>query len=182
MKIEGESLVPGPRERVFALFVDEAVLRRCVPGVKKLEREGEDRFAGTLEVGVGSVKGVYDGTVTFKERAPPERLVMQVEAKGKQGFAKGTGSLRFEGVEAGGRPATRVVYEGDVQVGGTIASVGQRMVQGAAKVMAGQFFAAIEAEAKALEAQAPPPRQGPFLNLVRWLLSVVRGLLRPRAA
>lgn len=182
MKIDGEALVPGARERVFALLVDEAVLRRCVPGVQALERDGDDRFKGRLEVGVGSVKGVYDGTVTFKEKVEPERLVMLVEAKGKQGFAKGTGSLRLEAVDCGGKPATRVLYEGDVQVGGTIASVGQRMVQGAAKVMAGQFFAAVEAEAKAVEAQAPPPKQGPFRNLLRWLLSIVRGWVRPRPA
>jgi hypothetical protein len=70
-----------------------------------------------------------------------------------------------------------VVYEGDVQIGGTIAAVGQRMLSGAATMMTGQFFAAIEAEAKAAAAQAPPPRQGALINFLRWILALVRRLV-----
>ncbi|MBI3268982.1 MAG: carbon monoxide dehydrogenase subunit G [Planctomycetes bacterium] len=198
MKIDGEYLMPGSRARVFALLVDPAVLQRCVPGCKRLEREADHRYVATLEVGIGSVKGLFEGSVELAEQVPPERLVMLVEGKGKPGFAKGKGSVRLEALpdDAGGAPLTRVVYEGEVQVGGTIASVGQRMIQGASKVMAGQFFASLEAEAKvaaeaaaraaasAANPEAPPlppplpPKHGPVRAFGRWLWSLLRGLFR----
>ena len=177
MKIEGTYTIAAGRERVFALLLDGAVLRRCVPGCKELTRQADDRFDATLEVGVGSVKGVYTGTLTIAEKVAPERLAMAVSGKGKAGFVNGKGTLRLEPIEEAGASATRIVYEGDVQIGGTIATVGQRMLSGAAAMMTGQFFAAIDAEAKAAAAEAPPPRQGALVNLFRWLWALVRGLV-----
>jgi hypothetical protein len=94
---------------------------------------------------------------------------MVVEGKGQPGFVKGSGEIGLEG--SGG--LTIVRYQGDVQVGGTIAGVGQRMLQGAAKMMATQFFTAIEAEAKT-EAHQPPPKHDFFRTALRWFSGRLR--------
>lgn len=171
MRIEGSYDLPQERERIFALLVDEEVLRRCVPGCEKLVREGADRFAATLQAGLGPVSGRYEGTVTISEREPPGKLALAIEGTGKLGWLKGKGVLRLD---EGGSGGTRVVYRGDVQVGGSIAGVGQRMIQGAALAMAGQFFAALQAEAKAAAEARPPPRQGLLRNLLRWIAASLR--------
>ncbi len=182
MKIEGTYTSQGPRDRIFALLVDEQVLRRCVPGCRRLIKEGEDRFSVALDVGLGSVEGTYEGTVSLRQKAQPERLEMILEGKGKLGFVRGKASLQLTPAAQNGLPSTLVAYQGELQIGGTIASVGQRMLQGAAKMMAGQFFAAIEAEAKAAEsASAVPVQHGRWRNLFRWLRSIFRDIFRRTA-
>lgn len=149
MKLAGSYTLPGPRARIFAMLIDEGVLARCVPGVKRLVRERENYYTVTLDVGLGPVQGTYEGSVTLSELVPPERVVMLVEGKGKLGFVRGKGSLVLGANAEGGEESTRVDYDGDVQIGGSLASVGQRMIQSASKMMAGQFFAALGAEAAA---------------------------------
>ncbi len=180
MNIEGTYAIQAPRDRVFALLEDEQVLRRCVPGCRRLVREGNDRFAATLDIGLGSVQGTYEGTVTLSGKVPPERLEMTVDGKGNLGFVRGRGTLTLEAAAEQGSSFTRIVYRGDLQIGGPVAGVGQRMFQGAAKMTAGQFFAAIEAEAKAAEGEAPTPvKHGLVRNFFRWLRSILRNLFRP---
>ena len=182
MKIEGVQTIQAERPRVFALLLDEDILRRCLPGVQRLTRQADDRFALTWEVGFGSVRGTYEGNLSLTERAPPDRIQVKVEGQGKLGFVRGRGLLRLEAEESSGTPSTRLVYQGEVQIGGTLAGVGQRMIQAASKVMVGQFFAAIEAEAKAAQSNsAMPVRHGPIRNLLRWLRSILRGLFQRSA-
>jgi uncharacterized protein len=169
MKIEGTQELRAPRERVFQMLVDPAVLQRCIPGCEKMERTGENTFAITLRAGVGSIKGVFTGTIQLEDIRPPAHYRIVVSGKGQPGFLKGTGTLDLE--ERDG--VTVVAYTGDVQLGGTIAGVGQRMIQGAAKMMAAQFFTAIEAEAKA-EPHEPPPSHGFFRTALRWLSGWLR--------
>ena len=145
MKIEGTQELQADRQRVFESLLDQDVLRRCIPGCEKLERTGENTFAATLKSGVGSIKGLFTGNVRLEDVRPPEHYRIVVDGKGQPGFLKGSGDLDLE--ERDGK--TEIRFSGDVQVGGTIAGVGQRMIEGAAKMMASQFFAAIEAEVKA---------------------------------
>jgi hypothetical protein len=98
---------------------------------------------------------------------------MTVSGKGQPGFLKGSGDIDLDE----GDGLTIVSYRGDVQVGGTIASVGQRMIQGAAKMMASQFFTAIETEAKT-EAHEPPPKHGFFRTALRWFSGRLKRLFR----
>jgi hypothetical protein len=98
---------------------------------------------------------------------------MVVDGKGQPGFLKGSGDLNIEAREG----VTIVSYKGEVQVGGTIASVGQRMLQGAVKMMATQFFTAIEAEART-GSNEPPPKHGFFRTALRWLSGLLRRMLR----
>ncbi len=143
MKIEGVYAIKAPRQALYRLMIDPEILRRCVPGCQSLEAAGNGSYKMTLKAGVGSIKGVFTGSISLDEMREPEHYKMTVEAKGLAGFLKGEGSIDL--VERG--EETLVNYSGETSVGGTIAGVGQRMVQSTAKMMAGQFFAAIEAEA-----------------------------------
>lgn len=144
MKIEGTHELNADRQRVFDAMVDPDVLRRCIPGCQKLEKTGENAYATTLKSGVGSIKGVFTGNVRLEDVRPPEHYRIVVDGKGAPGFLKGSGEIDL--LDNGGK--TEIRFSGDAQVGGTIAGVGQRMIEGAAKMMASQFFTAIESEAK----------------------------------
>ena len=144
MKIDGTHELEATRERVYQSLVNPEVLQRCIPGCERLEKTGENLFAATIRTAVGSIKGVFDGKLRLEDLREPEHFRMVVEGRGAPGFLKGTGDLDLEQDGA----ITRVKYAGDVQVGGTIASVGQRMIQGTAKMMATQFFTCLAAEAK----------------------------------
>ena len=143
MKIEGMHELKAQRSAVYAAMVDPAVLARTIPGCEKLEKTGDDTYAVTLRAGVGSIKGVFTGNVRLEEMREPEHYKIIVDGKGQPGFLKGSGVIDL----AEGDGITEITYSGDVQVGGTIAGVGQRMIDGAAKMLASQFFTAIESEA-----------------------------------
>lgn len=152
MKISGSHLLNAPRDRVWHMLNDPAFLKACLPGCESLEATGPDRYQATLTVGIAAVKGKYTGTVALSEKEPPQRFTMQVEGKGTGGFMRGTGHLELADDPQG----TKVTYQGDVQVGGPIASIGQRLLDGAAKMMVGQFFTAVNTQLAAMPATPPP--------------------------
>lgn len=180
MKVEGTQTIGSPRPRLWQLITDPQVLRRCVPGCESLEAAPDGAYKMTLKAGIGAIKGVYQGTIRLEEVREPEHYKMVVEGKGSTGFVKGAGTLDL--ADRGGE--TLVTYAGDVSVGGTIASVGQRMIQSSAKMMTGQFFTALEAEAaavaKAEELNEPyvPPKQSFFRNALRAISGLLRRLFR----
>lgn len=173
MKIEGTHELRAKRERVYQVLTDPEVLERCIPGCERLEATGDNTFSTTLRAGVGSIKGVFNGNVRMENLSPPAHFRLVVDGKGQPGFLKGTGDLDLEDQGDG----TIIKYTGEVQVGGTIASVGQRMILGAAKMMASQFFTAIEAEAK-VEVGEPPPKHGFFRTALRWFSGWMRRKFR----
>jgi carbon monoxide dehydrogenase subunit G len=172
MKLAGEQILSASRERVWELVNNPERLSRLIPGCEKLEALGPDEYAGTMNVGIAAVKGVYTGKLKLEDKRAPEHYKMIVEGKGKQGFIRGSGTLDLSSKEAG---RTVVTYAGDVQVGGTLAQVGQRMIDSAAKMMIGQFFAAADAELKA-ESAGTVARQGILINFLRYLLRLLRSL------
>jgi carbon monoxide dehydrogenase subunit G len=91
--------------------------------------------------------------VTLSEKEPPQRFKMQVDGKGTGGFMQGTGLLELADDPQG----TKVTYQGDVQVGGPIASIGQRLLDGAAKMMIGHFFTAVNTELAGMPTPPPTP-------------------------
>ena len=173
MKLEGTNELEATRERVYQSLVNPDVLQRCIPGCERLERTGENSFSATIRAGVGSIKGLFEGKVRLEDLREPEHFRMVVEGKGPPGFLKGSGDLDLEQDGA----ITRVKYAGDIQVGGTIASVGQRMIQGTAKMMAAQFFTCLNAEAKVAPGEAPP-KHGFFRNALRWFSGWIKSLFR----
>ena len=145
MKIEGTQKIPAPRERIFAALIDPAILQKCIPGCEQMEKTGENQYKAKLTAGVGPVKGVFTATISLQEIVPPEHYRLVVEGKGQPGFVKGSGELNLK--DAG--DATEIQYTGDVNVGGLIASVGQRMIQATANLLTGRFFKSLEAEVTA---------------------------------
>ena len=136
MKLEGAYEVPAPRQKVWEAFQDPQQLKQAIPGCEKLEAIGPDEYKATMKVGVGGVKGTFEGKVRLSDKNPPESYKMAVECSGGPGFIRGETVITL--TEAGG--GTRVAYTADLQVGGLIASVGQRMLGGVSKMMADQFF------------------------------------------
>jgi carbon monoxide dehydrogenase subunit G len=171
MKISGEQVLSGSREQVWELFNDPNRLARLVPGVQKLEILGPDEFAGTVNIGVAAVKGVYSGKIKIEDKRPPEFYKVLVDGKGAQGFMRGSGTIELQATAPN---QTLVRYSGDVQVGGPVMQVGQRMLESVAKMTFGQFFAAADAELKA-SAKGVVARQGVFINFWRYLVRLVRG-------
>ena len=168
MKLTGTQTFPVPRQQVWAFLTDPQCLAKCMPGCEKLEPVGENDYSGIINVGLAAVKGVYNGKVKLDEMRPPTHYKMVLDGKGKQGFIKGSGTIDLE--EQNGQ--TLLKYSGDVQIGGPLASVGQRMIDGAAKMMIGQFFTAMEAEVKAMPGEEV--RQGVLINLWRSFLKFIR--------
>ncbi len=136
MRIEGSYDVQAPRGRVWQALLDPDQLARAMPGCEKLEAVGPDEYAATLKVGVAAVKGTFQGKVRLLDREPPARYRMTVEGSGSPGFVRGEAAMELTEVEEG----TRISYTADVQVGGLIAGVGQRMLGGVARMLVDQFF------------------------------------------
>jgi hypothetical protein len=168
MRLSGTHTFDAPPERVWNLLVDPARLKKCIPGAQNLETIGENEYAGEVNVGIAAVKGLYKGKVKLEDLRPPEHYRMVFDGKGKQGFVKGSGTVDLEPQGSG----TLLRYGGEAQIGGPLAGVGQRMIDGAAKTMVAQFFTAMEAEVGA--APGVEVRQGVLLNLWRALRKLVR--------
>ena len=164
MKIEGTHQLNAPRDRVYRALVDPEVLQRCIPGCERLEKTAENTYSATIRAGIGAIKGIFTGSVRLEDMRPPEHYRIVVEGKGGPGFLKGSGDLDLEAQGEG----TLIKYTGDLQLGGTIASVGQRMIQATAKMMASQFFTALEAEART-EPGESPPKHGLFRTALKSL-------------
>jgi carbon monoxide dehydrogenase subunit G len=136
MKLEGAYEVPAPRDKVWDAFLDPTLLKQAMPGCEKLEATGPDEYKATMKIGVGGVKGTFEGKVKLSDKKQPDSYRMAVEGSGGPGFIRGETVITLTD-NAGG---TRVSYTADVQVGGLIASVGQRLLGGVSKMMADKFF------------------------------------------
>lgn len=142
MQLQGTQKIAAPRDRVFQALTDPAVLQKCIPGCQELEKIGENEYKATLSAGVGPIKGVFAATVTLKDITAPSHFTLVVEGKGQPGFVKGTGTLNLS--DEG--DSTIIEYSGDINIGGMLASVGQRMIQATANLLAGRFFKTLESE------------------------------------
>ena len=142
MKIEGAYHLTANRQAVWDLLNDPIRLAKVLPGAEKLEPDGPDRYKVTVKFGVAAISGKYAGSVELAEKNPPSSLKMRVDGKGLPGFMKGEGVINLS--ENGA--TTEVQYSGEAQVGGVIASVGQRMIEAAAKKIIHQFFESAQKE------------------------------------
>ena len=136
MKIAGSHKLALTPERAYLMMQDPEILARSIPGCESLEKIGPDEYRMKMKMVLASLSGAFDGTVRIKDQTPPSSFRLAVEGAGKIGFMKGDGVLKLSPRETG----TDVAYEGDVQVGGTIAAVGQRLIDGAAKMLIKRFF------------------------------------------
>ncbi|MBI2948222.1 MAG: carbon monoxide dehydrogenase subunit G [Verrucomicrobia bacterium] len=136
MNIQGTCSIPAPPARVFEALINPAVLQRVIPGCEKLEKTGADEYNAHLKIGIASVKGSYVGKVKLTDQQPPHKFTLHMEGKGAPGFVKGSSVIELKEEGSG----TKLSYTASVQVGGLIAAVGSRVVEAAAKKLAGDFF------------------------------------------
>lgn len=134
MKLEGTYTFDAPRQLVWEMFFEPEVLAKTMPGCEKLDLVGENTFEGKMRVQVGPVQGMFQGTVELTDLQAPESYHMKVTGRGPAGFMNGEGDIRLEESDEG----TVMHYEGDAQVGGRIAQVGQRLMDSSARAIVKQ--------------------------------------------
>lgn len=149
MKIDGEYIFDGPREQVWEVVRDPEVLAAALPGTQKLEQTGENEYEGVMNVRIGPVGGVFSGKVIISDEEPPESLTLTVEGRGNPGFVKGSGRVNLSDQ---GDHKTLMKYNGDLQIGGRLASVGQRLLDTTSKSMIRQGLEALNDALQAREA------------------------------
>jgi carbon monoxide dehydrogenase subunit G len=156
MKIAGQyGFSKNPKE-VWKSLQDPAILAATLPGVRRLEVVGPDRYSISAQIGVGSIKGLFDGTFSVEDKKDYESCVLKGSARGPSGTAEVEAAVQLSEADAGG---TALDYDATAMVTGPIAGVGQRMISAASKRMAAQFFDAVDAydEARAPAQQAARP-------------------------
>ena len=137
MRIEGSYSLHGSPGKVYAALMDAAVLVECLPGCQQLVAAGEGVYDMKMKVALAALSGDFTGKVIMDELVPPSSYRLRVEGAGRIGFLNGQGELRLSAAD----PATTLVtYQGDVHTGGTIAAVGQRLVDTTARMMIRRFF------------------------------------------
>ncbi len=144
MKISGSYTLGVSQDQAYKMMQDPEVLARAMPGCEALERIGEDEYRMKMKMVLASLSGVFEGKIRIADQAPPSSFRLIVEGSGRPGFIKGDGLLKLAPAASGG---TAISYEGDVQVGGTIAAVGQRLLDGTAKILIKKFFDKLAAAA-----------------------------------
>lgn len=154
MELQGESIINASRKDIWAALIDPAVLAKCIDGVESLDALGDNRFAGVLNAKVGPVKARFTGTVEMTEMDPPNRYVLVGEGKGGvAGFAKGSAEVILTDLPDG---ATLLRYVARSQVGGKLAQLGTRLIEGTAKAYAESFFASFKEQVETPAAPVAP--------------------------
>jgi carbon monoxide dehydrogenase subunit G len=142
VNLDGSAVLHADPERVWSVITDPAVLARTIPGCESLEKTGDDEYKMNVSVGVGAIRGTYAGEVRLTDQQRPSSYVMHASGAGAPGQVRATVTINLTPDGDG----TTLTYSADAVVGGPVAGVGQRMMTGVAKRMAGQFFTAIDAE------------------------------------
>jgi carbon monoxide dehydrogenase subunit G len=154
MKITGEHAFVSARERVWAALEDPQMLANAMPGVKRLDATGQDEYALTVSIGVGSVTGTYDGTFRITDKHEAEACAVRADASGGPGAVQAVAQMRMRDGDDGG---TLLTYEADANVTGPLAGVGQRLIGSAAKRTTREFLARLDREIQSPRAEAAAP-------------------------
>ena len=137
MTMTGEVQLPASREVVWAKLNDPAVLKSCIPGCEELNVAGENQFEAVAKMKVGPVSARFKGKVTLSDFDPPSSYKISGEGEGGvAGFAKGGATVALAEKDGG----TLLSYNVEAQIGGKLAQLGQRLINGAAKKLADEFF------------------------------------------
>jgi uncharacterized protein len=146
MSMTGEVQLPAAKSVVWTKLNDPEVLKACIPGCQELVKEGNTAFRATAKLAIGPVKATFKGKVTLSDLDPPNGYTITGEGEGGiAGFAKGGAKVRLSDADGGG---TMLAYDVQANVGGKIAQLGSRLIDGVAKKMSDAFFSAF---AKAVE-------------------------------
>lgn len=146
MKIEGEYTFDGPREAVWELVRDPEVIATLLPGTQSVEKVSDTEFAGEITLRIGPLSGAFGGKLLVTDEVPPVSCTLTVEGDGKIGFMKGTGDIELA---EQGEGTTLMKYSGELQVGGKVASVGQRLFDTVSRGMIKQGLDKLNARLRA---------------------------------
>jgi uncharacterized protein len=152
LEMKGEFALPVTQPELWRLLNDADVLAKIIPGCNTVRAVGADCYEMGLKLQVGSVSGEYMGNVAISDKQEPSHYVLMIEGQGSIGFMKG--SATFD-LEPHNENASLLRYAGSAEVGGVVAGVGQRVLSGVAKYLAGRFFKALEKHIEEGKAQAP---------------------------
>jgi uncharacterized protein len=147
MTMNGEYELPVPRETVWEKLNDPVTLKACIPGCEQLDKLSDTEFQATATTRIGPVKATFKGKVTLSDLDPPNGYKISGQGDGGvAGFAKGGATVTLAPKNGG----TLLSYNVEAQIGGKLAQIGQRLINGAAKKLADDFFK------KFAETVAPP--------------------------
>ena len=158
MKITGSATLAADPQQVWDAFHDPAVLARCLPGCERLTELGPDHYAMTVTAGVAAIKGTYDGEVSLRDPQHPGSFTMKASGAGAPGTVDADVKVRLS---PNGNGGTDLTYDADAAVGGVIGGVGQRMLAGVSKKMAGQFFTAVDQDIAGVRKAVPAAPAAP---------------------
>lgn len=151
MEMEGKRLLAASPQQAWDALNDPEVLKACVPGCERLEPDGEQRYTAAMAVRIGPVAARFSGRIALSDIDPPRGYTLGFDGQGgAAGFGKGSARVALTPRDAG----CELSYQVQAQVGGKIAQLGQRLVDGAARSMAEEFFQRFEAQ---LQARVPAP-------------------------
>jgi hypothetical protein len=137
LQVKGQARLPAPRSKVWATLLDADPLRQCLPGCQSFTQVGPSEWDATLSIGLAGIKGTYKGHVQISDPQPESSYRLTVEGSGSGNRVRGSALITLSDADDGG---TVVDYDGDAQIAGTLAAVGQRLFEPAARMMADQFF------------------------------------------
>jgi uncharacterized protein len=156
MDLTGEYRIEAPRAVVWAALNNPEILKSCIPGCEELNKTSDTEFVARVVVKIGPVKANFGGKVTLSDLDPPNGYTIAGEGQGGvAGFAKGSAKVRLDPVD--GDAATALHYTVDAQIGGKLAQIGSRLVEGSARKLADEFFADFAARAVAATPSAETP-------------------------
>jgi len=133
---QGSAFVAAAPGEVWKTLLDPEKLATAIPGCRKMELVGPNSYRADLSLGIGAVRGRFEATVGLTDLQPPESAVLSGGLQGPLGSSSGRGNIRLEAIDGG----TRLSYDYAIEVSGKVAAVGGRMLDGAARVLMGQFF------------------------------------------
>lgn len=142
MNITATYTFDAPAAGVWALLMDTRAIAACVPGCKELRPIGEDKYQADLTVAVAAVTGNYAATITMTEKNEPVSYRLLVDGNGRMGFVKGNALITLR--EQDGK--TEVLVDAKAEVGGAVARVGQRLMEGVARMTMDRFFACLRSK------------------------------------
>jgi hypothetical protein len=151
MKIQGTYTFDAPQPAVWQALQDPAVLTRVLPGCERLEKTGDNEYEGALKIKVGPVQGDFAGKILLADLDPPNGYSMTIDGRGAPGFVKAQARLSL----APDGDRTTLTYDSDAQVGGRVASVGQRLLDSSAKAIIKQSLEGLNAVLASRSGAAP---------------------------
>jgi 2-furoyl-CoA dehydrogenase large subunit len=137
---EGEAVVAAEAQQIFDMLLDPKTLAAVIPGCHRVEKLSDTHFRAEVTLGIGPVKGQYRADVKLSDLDPPRAVTLTGSAEGALGFGHGEGRITLRPLPDGG---TAIHYAYEAGIGGKVASIGGRLLDGAARVIIGQFFAAL---------------------------------------